>query len=89
MPIRMPVVNGTLSSPASRIVSSRTAGCLSGEPKCTPPFSHSRSLVDSSMMPWLAVTSRSAAISSRVITPGLACGSRPVSRSTRPHIAVR
>ena len=46
MPIRMPVVNGTFSSPASRIVSSRTAGCLSGEPKCAPPFSHSRSLVD-------------------------------------------
>ena len=41
------------------------------------------------MMPWLAVTSRRPAISSRVITPGLACGSSPVSRSTSAHIAVR
>ena len=43
----------------------------------------------SSMMPWLAVTARRPAISSRVMTPGLACGSNPVSRSTRPHISVR
>ncbi len=43
MPIRIPVVKGMRSSPASRIVSSRTAGRLSGEPKCGPPRSESRS----------------------------------------------
>ena len=32
MPIKMPVVNGTGSSPARRNVSNRAAGCLSGEP---------------------------------------------------------
>jgi hypothetical protein len=32
MPIRMPVVNGTRSSPASRSVSRRASGRLSGEP---------------------------------------------------------
>ena len=42
----------------------------------------------SSMMPWLADTSRSAAISSRVMTPGLTCGSRPVSlQHQRAHRA--
>ena len=35
------------------------------------------------------VTARRPAISSRVITPGLACGSSPVSRSTSAHIAAR
>ena len=32
IPMRMPVVKGTSSSPASSIVSSRRAGTLSGEP---------------------------------------------------------
>ena len=32
MPIRMPVVNGTLSRPAAAMVASRAAGALSGEP---------------------------------------------------------
>ena len=32
MPTRIPVVNGMWSSPASRNVSSRFAGCLVGEP---------------------------------------------------------
>ncbi len=84
MPMRIPVVKGMRSSPARRIVSSRTAGRLSGEPKCGPPRSERRSDAVSSMIPCDAVTSRSAASSSRVITPGLACGSRPVSSSTRP-----
>ncbi len=82
IPIRIPVVNGIASSPASRIVSRRAAGRLSGEPKCGPPRSESRSAAVSSMSPCDAVTSRSAASSSRVSTPGLACGSRPVSSST-------
>ena len=64
MPIRMPVVNGTRASPASRIVSSRAAGTLSGEPKCGPPRSHSRSDALSSMMPCETDTLRSAAMSS-------------------------
>ena len=51
MPIRMPLVNGIASSPASRIVSSRTAGTLSGEAQCGPPFSDSRSDTVSSMIP--------------------------------------
>ncbi len=58
MPIRMPVVNGTASSPASRSVSSRAAGCLSGEPKCGPPRAQSRSAVLSSIMPCDALTRR-------------------------------
>ena len=86
MPMRIPVVNGMRSSPASRSVSSRTAGRLSGEPKCGPPRSDSRSDAVSSMIPCEAVTSRSAASSSRVITPGFACGSSPVSSSTSRHM---
>ncbi len=40
------------------------------------------------MMPWLAETSRRAAISSRVMTPGFTCGSSDVSFSTmRAHLA--
>src|SRR6202034_1433183 len=37
MPIRMPVVNGTLLRPASSSTRSLTAGSLSGLPKCGPP----------------------------------------------------
>ena len=44
-------MNGTASSPASRIVSSRASGSLSGEPWCGMPFSASRSEVDSSISP--------------------------------------
>ena len=32
MPMRMPLVNGTPASPASRMVARRAAGALSGEP---------------------------------------------------------
>ncbi len=37
MPIRMPVVKGTRARPAASSVASRTAGTLSGEPKCGTP----------------------------------------------------
>ena len=75
-------MNGIRSSPASSIVSSRRAGSLSGEAQCGPPFAASRSAVVSSMIPIEAETGRSAASSSRVITPGFRCGSSPVSSST-------
>ena len=77
-------MNGISSSPASRIVSSRRAGSLSGDAQCGPPRAASRSAVVSSMIPIEAATGRSAASSSRDITPGLRCGSSPVSSSTRP-----
>ena len=35
-------MNGTRCSPAMRMVASRAAGSLSGEPKCGPPRSTSR-----------------------------------------------
>ena len=50
-------MNGILSSPAARIVSSRRAGCFVGEPAWT--VSISRSEIDSSISPCEAVTSRS------------------------------
>ena len=57
IPTRMPLVNGIRSSPAASIASSRTAGCLVGEPAWT--VSISRSLTDSSISPCEAVTARS------------------------------
>ena len=63
MPIRIPLVNGIASSPASRIVSSRTAGTLSGDAQCGPPFSDSRSETVSSMIPIDADTGRSSSSS--------------------------
>ena len=39
IPIRIPLVKGIRSSPASSIVSSRRAGSLSGEAQCGPPRS--------------------------------------------------
>ena len=77
IPMRIPLVNGIESSPASRIVSRRRAGTLSGDAQCGPPFAPSRSAVVSSMIPIDAETGRSASSSARVITPGLRCGSRP------------
>ena len=53
-------MNGIASSPASRIVSSRRAGTLSGEAQCGPPRAASRSAVVSSMIPIEAATGRSA-----------------------------
>ncbi len=73
-------MNGMRSSPAVRIVSSRTAGCLVGDPWCTTRSG----LTDSSISPWDAVTSRSRASSSREQTPTLVCGSIPRS-SARSH----
>ena len=58
------MVNGTASRPASSIVRSRTAGTLSGEPKCGPPFADSRSHEVSSIMPIEALTCFRRAISS-------------------------
>ncbi len=83
MPMRIPLVNGIASSPASRIVSSRRAGTLSGDAQCGPPFAPSRAAVVSSMIPIEAETGRSASNSARLITPGLRCGRRPVSSRTR------
>ena len=83
MPTRIPLVNGIFSSPAARIVSSRTAGCLVGEPW----WATRSGLVDSSIRPWTAVTSRSRARSVASSTPRLVCGSRPRSSAAlaRPH----
>ena len=90
MPSSTPVVNGTAERPASSSTRSRTAGSLSGEPKCGPPGSdHSRVAVVSSIIPIDAETGLSRWISSQDSTPGLRCGSSPVSSSTRIAIARR
>ena len=57
------------------IASSRTSGCLVGEPAWT--VSISAGLTDSSISPCEAVTSRSRSWSSRPRTPMLVCGSMP------------
>ena len=64
IPTRMPVVNGIASLPASSIVRSRTAGRLSGEPKCGPPLPARRSDDVSSISPIDALTCRNRASSS-------------------------
>ena len=89
MPMRIPVVKGTESAPAAAMVASRTAGTLSGEPKWGPPCRHRRFEVLSSIRPWDAETRLSPAISSAVITPAFTWGRRPVSSSTRAHMAAR
>ncbi len=89
MPIKMPVVNGTLSMPAASMAASRNAGALSGEPWCGPPRLASRGDTFSSIMPWDTDTWRSAAMSASLITPGLTWGRSPVSRSTSADIAAR
>ncbi len=90
MPTRIPVVNGTAARPASSSTRSRTAGSLSGEPKCGPPGSdHSRVEVVSSIIPMDGATGFSRSMSCQLITPGFRCGSRPVSSSTRTAIARR
>ena len=73
IPTRIPLVNGMRSSPAARIVSRRTAGCLVGEPWWTT----SSGLTDSSIRPCEAVTSRSRPSSSADSAPRLVCGSMP------------
>src|SRR5674476_621576 len=88
MPTRMPVVNGTPTRPASSSTRSRTAGSLSGEPKCASPgTSKSRLDVVSSIMPIEGATGLSLCRSDHDITPGLRCGNRPVSSRTRIDIA--
>ncbi len=88
MPTSSPVVNGIDSLPASSRTRSRTAGSLSGEPWWARPFSaNSRSEVVSSIMPIDGETGLRRFISSQDMTPGLRCGSSPVSSSTRIAIA--
>jgi len=89
MPMRMPVVKGMPSLPASAIVFSRRAGTLSGALSWASPGPSSRSATVSSMIPMLTFTSRSAARSRSPITPGLACGSSEDSASVSAHIARR
>ena len=83
------MVNGIASRPASSIVRRRTAGILSGEPKCGPPRSDSRSEDVSSIRPIDGATCFSRAMSSYDITPGFRCGSRPVASITRIATARR
>ena len=88
MPTSSPVVKGIESRPASSSTRSRTAGSLSGEPKWASPLvSKSRRDVVSSIIPIDGETGLSRLSSSHVITPGLRCGSSPVSSSTRTAIA--
>ena len=88
MPIRIPVVNGTLLRPASSRTRSRAAGSLSGLPKWGAPRSvNRRRAVVSSIIPIDGATGFSRWKSCSLITPGLRCGSRPVSSITRIAIA--
>ncbi len=83
MPIRIPVVNGTALRPASASTRSRTSGSLSGLPKCGPPGSvNSLAAVVSSIIPIDGATGLSRWKSCQVSTPGLRCGSSPVSSRT-------
>ena len=88
IPTSSPVVNGTDWRPASSSTRSRTAGSLSGDPKwARPRVSWSRREVVSSIIPIDGATGLSRPISSQLRTPGLRCGSSPVSSSTRTAIA--
>ena len=87
MPMRMPVVNGTLLRPAFEHAQP-DGGSLSGLPKCGPPFSlKSLVAVVSSIMPMDGATGLRRWKSCQLSTPGLRCGSRPVSSSTRMAMA--
>ena len=57
--IHGPVVKGTCARPAASRVSSRAWGSLSGQSWCGPPGSMSQADTDSSIRPWLALTSLS------------------------------
>src|SRR5215208_1874187 len=81
MPTRIPLVNGMRSSPAARIVSSRSAGSLVGEPW----WATRSARIDSSISPWEAVTSLSRARSVADRAPRLVCGSRPRSSARSQH----
>ena len=60
-------------SPAASRVASRRSGVLSGEPRWAARSSRSVSII----MPWLAVTVRSAASSSGNRAPGVGVGQQP------------
>ena len=78
MPTRMPVVNGIVLRPASSSTRSRTAGSLSGEPKCAPPGSVKIAVdVVSSIIPMDGATGLSRCISSQLITPGVEVRQQP------------
>ncbi len=79
------MVKGIASRPAASSVASRRSGALSGAPR----WAASAGLSDSSIIPWLADTPRSSASSGSDSAPALACGSSPVSSTTRRHIAAR
>ena len=81
IPTRIPVVKGMRSSPAARMVSRRTSGCLVGEPWWTTRSG----FTDSSIRPCEAVTSRRRARSAFGIAPMLVWGSMPRS-SARSHV---
>ena len=81
IPTRMPLVHGIRSASASRIVCRRSAGSFVGEPWCATRSGRS----DSSISPWLAVTSRSRARSSWPSAPRLVCGSTPRSSARSQH----
>ena len=88
IPTSSPVVNGTDSRPASSSTRSRTAGSLSGEPKCAPSVCvNSRVDVVSSIIPIDGATGLSLLSSAQDSTPGFRCGSSPVSSSTSTAIA--
>ena len=82
IPIKTPVVKGTRCLPAASMVPILLAGTLSGEAQCARFGPSSRSEACSSMIPCETDTRRSARTSSSERTPGLACGSSPVSSST-------
>ena len=76
-------MNGMRSSPAARIVSSRSAGSFVGEPWCATRSGRS----DSSIIPCEAVTSRSRPRSARESAPRFVCGSSPRSSARSQHQA--
>ncbi len=83
-----PEVKGTEDRPASSSTRSRTAGSLSGEPKCGPPGSdHRRVAVVSSIMPIEGATGLSRWKSAHDITPGFRWGRSPVSSRIRIEMA--
>ena len=77
------------SSPARRIIARRVAGRLSGACSWGPPGPQRRSETDSSIIPWLAETSRSSLSSRRPRMPALGWGRRPVFSITIRHMAAR
>ena len=82
MPIRMPVVNGTRARPAASSVASRTRRHLVGRAEVRAAALRQPLAAVSSMMPCDTDTLRRRASQASSITPGLRCGSRPVSLST-------